>query len=156
MAWYYYSGKVAIPIQVKKGVSISVRPGSKFEALDSTEQLENLRQRRLIISTTPNKKAKPIESIIVPELKMSDVVAPSKFASMIMNIPVKPTEEAKEVKEVIYESVNSNIIEKTTGELEQVSKEIEPEAPLGEDDNGKVGKRRRKSGALSTETNDNG
>jgi hypothetical protein len=154
MAWYYYSGKVAIPIQVKKGVSVSVRPGRKFEALENTEQLENLKQRRLVTSTTPDRKAVSVESMVVPELKVADVMSPSKFASVFVDVPKnKPLEE---VKEIIQEVVNSNPIEKTTEELEGVAKEIEPEAPLGEDDNGKVGKRRRKSGALSTETNDNG
>jgi|WetSurMetagenome_2_1015567.scaffolds.fasta_scaffold268772_1 hypothetical protein len=154
MAWYYYSGKVAIPIQVKKGVSISVRPGRKFEALENTEQLENLKQRRLVTSTTPDKKAVPVESMVVPELKVRDTVAPSKFASIFVDISKnKPVEE---VKEIVQQPVNSNPIEKTAEELEETTKEIEPEAPLGEDDNGKVGKRRRKSGALSTETNDNG
>jgi hypothetical protein len=152
MAWYYYSGKVAIPIQVKKGVSISVRPGRKFEALENTEQLENLKQRRLVTSTTPDKKAVSVESMVIPELKVRDTVAPSKFASTVVDVPKnKPVEEV-----IIQQPVNSNPVEKTTEELEEVTKEIEPDVPLGEDDNGKVGKRRRKSGALSTETNDNG
>lgn len=154
MAWYYYSGKVAIPIQVKKGVSISIRPGRKFEALENTEQLENLKQRRLVTSTTPDKKAIPVEDMIVPVLKVKDVVAPSKFASIVVEVPKnKPLEEAKAI---IQEPSNYNPIEKTTEEHVDVAKEIEHEAPLREDDNGKVGKRRRKSGALSTETNDNG
>jgi len=144
MAWYYYSGKVAIPIQVKRGVSVSIRPGRKFEALENTEQLENLKQRRLVTSTTPDKKAVPVESMVVPELNVKDAVEPSKFASMVIDIPKnKPVEEGKEI---IQESVNFNTIEK----------EIEHEAPLGEDEIGKVGKRRRKSGALSTEINNNG
>jgi hypothetical protein len=144
MAWYYYSGKVAIPIQVKKGVSVSVRSGRKFEALENTEQLEKLKQRRLVTSTTPDKKAVPVESMVVPELNLKDSVEPSKFASMVIDVPKnKPVDEGKEI---IQESVNFNTIEK----------EIEHEAPLGEDEIGKVGKRRRKSGALSTEINNNG
>jgi hypothetical protein len=137
MAWYYYSGKIAIPIEVKKGVSVSVRGGSKFEALEDTKQIEILKQRKVIRLTTPDKKAIPVELLKVPELKIEQVMKPSVFYNTV---------------NVVSEDLNNvQLEEKTTMDSTEISKEIEPDATLSEDSSVRSEKRRRKSGATSTE-----
>lgn len=143
MAWFYYNGKVPAPIPVKKGLTISVRGGTKFEVLESTQELETLMQRGLVKQTTPDKKARPVASIDVPSMSVGDVMLPSKMVNMFNGIVEAPLEE-------VSEDVNA-FVEKEVEKEVDGTKEIEDEALLGEDENGGRVKRRRKSGSASTE-----
>jgi hypothetical protein len=165
MAWFYYNGKVSVPIPVKKGLSISVRGGTKFEVLESTQELETLMQRGLVKQTTPDKKAKPVESMSIPVLSIGEVMNPSKMVNMFNGIVDNGEQEKKEaavitpkvvekieavVETVIEENVNA-FVGKEVEKEEDGTKEIEDASPLGEDENGGRVKRRRKSGSTSTE-----
>lgn len=152
MAWYYYTGRVARPIPVKKGLSKSVRPNTKVEILELTAESEALIRKKELRRTGAPKCAKPVAEEPVTNVDVKKVVEKSDLAKMFAEkgftkAPGMPpiAKAGPEMTEAelnapkVEEADTSEDGEKTDDDVEDVDRD--EELP---DDSNKKGKRKKR------------
>lgn len=81
MAWYYFSGNVVKSIPVSRTKSVAVRPHSKVEILEVTQEVQAMLSAGILKRT-----GKPLGSVSmedappVPRVHLRDVLPPSSLA----------------------------------------------------------------------------
>jgi hypothetical protein len=83
MSWYYYSGSVVRPVQVKPGETRAIRPHSKVEILTMTPEAQAMIRKGILRRTGKPKGAKPLDPTPKKEIKIEDVVQKSRMAQNI-------------------------------------------------------------------------
>lgn len=108
MAWYYYTGKVVQAVQIKRGLSKAVKPHTKVEIIDMTTDVQALIRQGLLRQTGKPKGAVSAESIVIPDVKLADVMPKSDMARFVAE---------KGVTSAPMVSPVSSKVELTEGEL---------------------------------------
>jgi hypothetical protein len=83
MPWYYNSGNVARPVQVKPGLTVSVRPHTKVEIVKMTPEAQALIRKGIFRRTGKPRGSKPVGDVKKDEPKIEDVVEKSPMAKNI-------------------------------------------------------------------------
>ena len=141
MAWYYHSGNVVRPVEVRPGVTVAVRPHSKVEVLHMTGATQVMIKKGMLRRTGKPKGSKPVE-VPKEELKMEDVLGKSPLAQKIAekgstvakSIPPKPKK--------------GGTVELTIGEQEGAKKgNVDTVEPLSNEDASADVENEKKKGA---------
>jgi hypothetical protein len=80
MAWYYYSGRIARPIPVKKGLSKSVKPNTRVEILENSKEVAALIRKRELRLTGKPRGAGSVADEPVLNADVRSVVEKSELA----------------------------------------------------------------------------
>jgi hypothetical protein len=81
MGWYYYSGNIVKSIPVSRTKSVAVRPNSKIEILELTQEAQAMLSAGILKRSGKPLGAKSMEDAPVrPNIRLRDVLPPSSLA----------------------------------------------------------------------------
>lgn len=150
MTWYYYSGKVPRPIQVKKGLSKIVRPRTKVEILELNQESKALIRKKELRVTGKDKTALPVADEPVIDVSVKKVVRKSelarKFAEKgVTSSPGMPP-VAKYGPELTEAEQGIGAVKLDSGEkpLEDGAEEVDRDEKLPDDSKSGGNKKRRR------------
>jgi hypothetical protein len=84
MPWFYYSGNIARPIPVRKGISVAVRPHTKVEIIDTqSREVQALKGKGLLKPTGRPVDAVSVKEKQVPTATVADVTPRSALSERI-------------------------------------------------------------------------
>lgn len=114
MASYYYSGNIVRPIPVSKGRSVAVRPNTKFEVFEETQEIQNLVARGVIRrcggtkvkGTVPDPPVK-IDPKKIPVPQFSRSIA-EKGVTSAKGIPPKATGSVEMTEDEVHSVVTDD------------------------------------------------
>lgn len=101
MSWYYYSGRIVRSIPVSRNKSVAVRPNTKVEILEITQEAQAMMR-----SGDLKRTGKPLGAVSLgdlpprPLVKMRDVVPPSALAQHFAEKGVTPSRDMPPQKPV--------------------------------------------------------
>lgn len=154
MAWYYYSGKVARPIPVKRGLSKSVRPRSRVEILEETMEVKVLIRKGELRRTGKPKGAPSVADEPAANVAVKDVVEKSelaqKFAEKGKTTGPGIPPVAKDGPEMTEAELNTPAVDKVAPPSEDgkasedVAEEVDRAGKLPDDVKKKGSKKRRR------------
>jgi len=124
MPWFYYTGKTIRPIQIKKGVSVAVRPNSHVEVEEVT------RETRALIGKVLKRKGRPngmrsFVDIDPPQEKMVEVLPKPEIAKFVAEKGFTKSKDEPPVSNNV-EMVESEIaIANSVGVEEKMESEVD-------------------------------
>lgn len=123
MGWYYYSGNVVKSIPVSRTKSVAVRPNSKIEILEVTQEAQTMLSMGILKRTGKPLGATSMEDAPPrPKIHLRDVLPPSGLAMHFAEKGVTSSEALPPRKPV-------GAPEFTVHELEAKSAVVAPEMP---------------------------
>jgi hypothetical protein len=154
MAWYYYSGKTARPIPVKRGLSKSVRPHSKVEILEETIEVKALIRKGQLRKTGKPKNMSLVSDEPIPDKTIKEVIGKSPLARFFAEKGITKSSNMPPVSKVGMEMTEHELNvtgddyspkkeKKDDGKSVEIVEEIDDAGVLNDDSN-KKGKRTRR------------
>lgn len=117
MPWFYYRGRTIRPIQIKKGVSVAVRPKSYVEIKEMTKET------RALVGNKLQRKGRPhgMRSFVdeAPVENIEEEVPKSKLARFVAEKGITLSKEKPPVSKNGAEMVESEIAIDSKGDVKE-------------------------------------